>query len=218
MNRYLFVFYIIFYSATTYCQEQPGVTDRRYNPPIHSFGDFSISGSPNILLKTPNGVQFTGGIKLRAFVSKRISFDSDLVFGRDYIHGGPGLIGIPIWLIFWHSGDNEKDEGMSLQQFLLSAAFIALSAEHVSYHIPIKNATDVSPYVSWLRYKSSYKFGDYSNPDFAGEQFSFALGVEMNRYMKRFVLSPYAEVNVGYSDHIPGYNIGVYCGYYFPVK
>lgn len=74
------------------------------------------------------------------------------------------------------------------------------------------------PMLVCLRYKSSYKFGDYSNPDFAGEQFSFALGVEMNRYMKRFVLSPYAEVNVGYSDHIPGYNIGVYCGYYFPVK
>lgn len=217
MKTCLLVLTILYLSTSMYCQE-PATPKQTNMLPVHRFGDFSISGSANLLLKTPNGVQFAGGIKLRTFLSKKISFDSDLVFSRDYIHGGPGLIGIPIWLLFWHSGDNSDDEGMPIQNILLNAALILLSAEHVSYHIPVKNVLDISPYISLLRYKSSYKYGDYSNPDVAGEQFSFALGVELNKYLNRFVLSPYAELNVGYTDHIPGYNIGVYCGYYFPVR
>jgi len=44
---------------------------------------------------------------------------------------------------------------------------------------------------------------------------SFASGVQLNKYFGRFVLSPYAEYNIGYRNHIPGYNIGVYCGVHF---
>ena len=92
---------------------------------------------------------------------------------------------------------------------------MVLSAEHIAYHIPVKSILDISPYTSLLRYKSSYRYCDYTNPKYAGEQFSFALGVEINRYFNKFQFSPYVEYNVGYADHISGFNAGVYCGYYF---
>ena len=92
---------------------------------------------------------------------------------------------------------------------------MVLSAEHVAYHIPVNSTLDISPFMSLLRYKVSYKYGDYSNTKYAGEQFSFALGLEINKYLNRFQLSPYVEYNVGYADHISGFNTGVYCGYYF---
>ena len=109
------------------------------------------------------------------------------------------------------------DEG-DLQDFLFAVAAIALSFEHISYHIPVKDNLDISPYVSLLRYKYAYEHGNYSDNDFIGEQMSFASGVQINKYFGRFMLSPYAEYNIGYKDHIPGFNFGVYCGIYFPTK
>jgi hypothetical protein len=212
MNRSIIIFYFIFITSTIFCQQEPVVPYRKYSTPEHAFGDFSISGSPNILTNTPNDVQFAGGLKISAFVCKRISFDTDLVIGRDYFHAGPGIIGIPLWLLVLGNGI----EAESIGEFLLYGVFIALSAEHISYHIPVTEMIDISPYVSLLRYKYSYKYGYYyQDPHFAGQQFSYAVGVQMNKYYNRFVFSPYAEINVGYSDRVPGYNVGIYCGYYF---
>ena len=69
-----------------------------------------------------------------------------------------------------------------------------------------------------LKLKYSYKFDDHSDPDFAGEQYCFATGVQINKYFGRFVLSPYAEYNIGYKDHKYGMNIGVYLGIAFQDK
>jgi hypothetical protein len=189
----------------------------------HMSGDFSISASPNILFNTPNGTQAAGGFKMQLFISKRFSLDADLVFGKDYIHAGPGILGIPIMLLAGHSlmgneGITFGDGGESLTTFLFYIGAIVLSFEHISYHIPLKNETDISPYVSFLRYKSAYKTGNYSDPDYYGEQLSFASGIQINKYFGKFVLSPYAEFMVGYKDKLPGYNIGVYCGFHFPAK
>ena len=193
------------------------VNNQQFSRPVHAFGDFSISVSPDILFNTPNGLQFAGGLKLRMFMGKRISFDTDLVFGRDYAHGGPGIIGIPAWILVIGAFDSEGEE-RSFSELLFIAAAMALSAEHVSCHLPVKNSLDISPYLSLLRYKSAYEYGKYSNTNVTNEQLSFALGLEVNKYYNRFMLSPYIECNVGYVDHIPGINAGVYCGIYFPNK
>lgn len=189
----------------------------------HRSGDLIASASPNVLYNTPNGIQMAAGIKLQVFISKRFSLDADLVFGRNYVHAGPGLIGLPLGLIamgnVFVNGSALFDnyEG-SLIDFVFSLAAIAFSFEHISYHIPMKNNLDISPFLSLLRYKSAYEYGNYSNPDFIGEQFSFASGIQVNKYFGRFLVSPYAEYNVGYKDHIHGYNFGIYCGIHFPYK
>jgi hypothetical protein len=189
---------------------QPEVTKMQ-----HQSGDIILSVSPNILFNTPNGVQIAGGVKFQMFLSKRISFDADLVFGRDYLHTGPGIIGIPVGLLLGTGSEIESD---SFSDFLFYAAMIALSFEHISYNVPVKSDMDISPYISLLRYKYAYEHGNYSDPNVKGEQLSFALGLQLNKYFGRFVLSPYAEWNMGYMDHISGFNVGVYCGIYFPVK
>jgi hypothetical protein len=189
----------------------------------HRAGELIVSASPNILLNTPKGVQFAGGLKFQVFLGKRISIDADVVFGRDYIHAGPGIFGLPLCLIasdsFFRNQEFSFGDGEgSLTDFFFSVAIIAMSFEHISYHIPLKYYVDISPYLSLLRYKYAYVYSNPSDTEARGEQFSFASGVQLNKYFGRFVLSPYAEYNIGYKDHISGCNIGVYCGIYFPYK
>jgi|GEM_PF-908305 hypothetical protein len=177
----------------------------------HSSGQSILSFSPTVLLNTPNGVQLAGGIKYQLFVGNRLSMDADIVFSKDYFHFGPGLIGLPLLLL---SGDG-SDDFDSFGSFLFWLGAIALSFEHLSYHIPVNTDFDISPYVSVLRYKSSYEHNDLSNPDFIGEQLSFAFGVQICKYFGRFVFSPYSEWNVGYKDFKSRFNLGVYLGIYF---
>jgi hypothetical protein len=177
----------------------------------HSLGQSILSFSPTILLNTPNGVQLAGGIKFQLFFGKRLSIDADLVIGKDYFHLGPGIIGVPIGL--W--GLSLDNEDAPIRDFLFSVAAIALSFEHLSYHIPVNTDLDISPYVSLLRYKSSYEHNNLSDPDFIGEQLSFASGVQINKYYGKFVFSPYCEYNVGYKDLDSRFNMGIYLGIYF---
>jgi hypothetical protein len=177
----------------------------------HNSGQSILSFSPTVLLNTPNGVQLAGGIKYQLFVGERLSMDADIVFSKDYFHFGPGLIGLPLLLL---SG-SESDDFESFGSFLFWLGAIALSFEHLSYHIPVNTDFDISPYVSVLRYKSSYEHNDISNPDFIGEQLSFAFGAQICKYFGRFVFSPYGEWNVGYKDFNSRFNLGIYLGVYF---
>jgi hypothetical protein len=211
MNRFLIVFSFIILSPGVFSQEMYPAQNRKYTLPEYAFGDFSISVSPNLLCNTPNGMQLAGGLKMNAYICKWISFDADFVAGRDYFHFGPGIAGIPLFMLFLSGGIQENISGL----LLLEVFIIALSAEHVAGHIPIKEIIDFSPYVSLLRFKYSYKYGEYNSFDYAGDQVSYAIGIQLNKYFNRFYISPYAEVNAGYEDRIPGYNIGIYCGFYF---
>jgi hypothetical protein len=177
----------------------------------HNSGQSILSFSPTVLLNTPNGLQLAGGIKYQLFVGKRLSMDADIVFSKDYFHFGPGLLGLPLLLL---SG-SESDDFESFSSFLFWLGAIVLSFEHLSYHIPVNRDFDISPYVSVLRYKSSYEHNDLSNPDFIGEQLSFAFGVQICKYFGRFVFSPYGEWNVGYKDFNSRFNLGIYLGIYF---
>jgi hypothetical protein len=197
------------------CQTNIYKKGKNSNISYHSAGDFSISGSPNVLFRTPNGIQFGCGAKMRFFVGKRLSFDTDIVFSKDYFHAGMGLIGIPLALLCLGTA---SDEESSFSALLGAIAAVAISLEHTAYHIPISQLADVSPYVSLLRYKFAYEHGVYNDPNVVNEQFSCAAGFELNRYYYRFILAPYFEFNMGYRDHLPAFNTGVYLGYYFPVR
>jgi hypothetical protein len=192
----------------------PGLTAQEVQMPGHHAGQCILSASPTFLLNTPNGVQVAGGIKFQLFLGKRFSIDADMVFGRDYLHMSPAVIGVPIGLAGLSSGN----EDAPIKTFLFSAAALVLSLEHLSYHITVTPDLDISPYVSLLRFKYAYNRKKAMEPDFESEQLSFAGGVQINKYYGRFVFSPYAEYNIGYSDHISGFNVGIYLGIYFPGK
>jgi hypothetical protein len=106
---------ILFFALLTTCsisfsQFADVFTNQRYSTPDHVFGDITISVSPNLLFNTPNVFQMAGGLKLRMFMGKRVSFDTDIVFGRDYVHGGPGIIGIPAWILVFGSNNIESED------------------------------------------------------------------------------------------------------------
>jgi hypothetical protein len=174
----------------------------------HAFGDISLAGGPSAILNTsPYPSEFTGGIKMRVFMGEHFSFDTDLVFGKEYAHMGPGLIGLPLILL----GDYFESEDQSLGGFLVMAAMVVLSVEHFAYHHPVGENTDLSPYVSLLRFRQ------FNNVDFNTEGFDsrtcFALGLELNHYINHFLVSPFIEYSHSYSNDLQGLHFGVYLGY-----
>jgi hypothetical protein len=181
----------------------------------HFFGEKNFSVSPNVLASHDIGIIPAGGIKFQVFLSERISLDADLVIGNGYMHGGPGVIAIPFWLLFFNQSGFEFDGDGGLTEFLVMLAAGILSFEHVSYHIPLKNKWDLSPYVSLLRCRQVTPSGD---ADFEGIQLSFATGIQMDKYLGRFFISPYADYSIGYHDHISGFNAGIGVGISFPIK
>lgn len=203
MNKYIPCIILILCSLPLYAQE-----DKEMN---HVPGQSILSFSPTVLLNTPNGIQLAGGIKYQIFLGKRVSIDADILISKDYFHFGPGIIGLPIALL----GFTSDDEDSPLRSFLYSVAAVALSFEHLSYHIPVKSDLDISPYISLLRFKYSDLHHGTADAGFIDQQFSFATGIQVNKYYKRFVFSPYSEYNVGYEDFISRFNIGVYFGIYF---
>jgi hypothetical protein len=183
----------------------------------HSKGDVSISLSGNRIMNDPFGSQLAGGVKIRMFLGKRVSFDSDLVVGKNYVHFGPGIIGLPLWILGAELGFSSDEDG-SFGLFLFKLATMALSAEHIAYHFPVKNNTDISPFVSVLRFKQL----NIDDINTATEEIyahaSFVAGLELNQYFKRFVLSPNVEYNIAYDGYFKGFNFGINFGYYIPKK
>lgn len=221
MKRILIICFLVFtLSANSYSQFDYYVPKEQKieKVPIlsrHFKGEKTFSLSPNIIDTRSHGVTLAGGLKFQIFLSDRISLDADLVAGLRYLHGGPGVIALPYWLFSFKEEGVVFDGEGSFTMFLIMIAAGAMSFEHISYHIPIKNDLEVSPYISLLRFKQ-YTSADGIYDD--GGQLSFATGVQMDKYFGRFFISPYLEYNVGYRDGIGGINSGVGFGISFPAS
>jgi hypothetical protein len=179
----------------------------------HIKGDKTISLSSNFIDMATPGLKMAGGLKFQIFLSERISIDADLAVGKNYFHGGPGIIALPFWLISsTESGFVIEDtDGITMMLVVLAASM--LSFEHISYHLPLKNNWELSPYISLLRYRQYTPIDQTSNDT---DQLTFATGIQMDKYYGRLFISPYFEFNVGYSDGRPGINTGIGIGISFP--
>ncbi len=193
----------------------------------HIFRDYSVSLSPNILYHSYNKTQMAAGLKGRIFLTKRISIEADFIFGNDYIHYGPGIIGLPILagLLFTRDWDEYDDDynndwgsDNTLVEVLAGIGLVLLSIEHTAYHIPVNTKTELSPYISFLRFRTTPEahYLEIDSEVLRSTEASFALGLELNVYTSRFIISPYIEYNKTYHGNISGFFAGVYCGIYFP--
>jgi hypothetical protein len=181
----------------------------------HFSGQKTLSVSPNILVNNDFGTKIAGGVKFQVFLGSRVSLDADLVVGKDYIHTGPGIIALPFWLLFFNGSDVELADNGGFSDFLFMLAAGVLSFEHISYHIPLRKDWEITPYVSLLRFRQAIS----ASPESAVEgQFSFATGVQADKYIGRFFISPYAEYNIGYKDRISQFNAGIGFGILFPLR
>jgi hypothetical protein len=122
------------------------------------------------------------------FVGKRFSLDSDLIIGRNYSRFGPGIIGLPLWYFGTNLGFDSDHEDNSISNFLFLSAIMILSGEHFAYHIPVKNTTDISSYISLLRFKQMQDARNSENQDKMESSTCFALGIEINILRDLFCL------------------------------
>ncbi len=184
-------------------------------PPQHKAGDVTLFASSGYMsANSPFLSTFAGGLKLRMFLGKRVSFDSDMLFGYGHSQFGLGMLGIPVWIF----GTDIFDDG-SFESFMLAILLALTSAEHVAYHIQVNHKIDISPYVSLLR----LKFLDDKNTSQNSETqsytaSSFSPGLEVNMYFQKLVISPYIDYNIDYSGNFRGCNTGISIGYNFASK
>lgn len=218
MKKLLFTFSIFLLSVVMVAQIQDEPELLNSGQTVHSKIDVSISASPDILFNTLNGNIIAGGLKIRVFVGERFSFDSDIIFGRNFMQLAPGIIGIPAVLLGYELGFGTEEEDQTFAEFLIMGALIVLSVEHFAYHIPVKGYTDISPYVSLLRFRQFTNVANSENADGVEGSACFAVGLEVNKYFKKFILSPYADYSIGYSGPIRGFTCGINFGYYLSNK
>jgi hypothetical protein len=211
MKQYMLTFALILVSVILTGQDSLITDTLPTGKTFHVYKDAAIAFAPTFRYSTPEGGSMAGTLKMRMFLGKRISFDSEITFGKDYVTFGPGLLGIPCWLLLFPS----LDEEMSFNEMIGVAILAALTAEHTAYHIPLKKYTDLSPYISLLKFKTYYGSYKDAHPYTSVEdQVCFAIGIELNKYFNKIVLSPYIEYNQGYGDSHGFMYAGVYLGFY----
>jgi hypothetical protein len=218
MKMLLLTFTIFLLPVVLVGQKQEIPDQLNSSQTVHSKKDFSISASPGILFNTPKGNIIAGGLKIRVFVGKRFSFDSDIMLGQNFMQLAPGIIGIPAILFGNELGFGSGEGDNTFTEFIIIGMLMVLSVEHVAYHIPVKGYTDISPYVSLLRFRQFTNVANSENADGVEGSACFAVGLEVNKYFKNFILSPYADYSMGYSGTIRGFTCGINFGYYFSHK
>lgn len=222
MKKLLLISWMCLISLDFFGQSSNEQKTQNLNATSHSFRDVNISLiTPNVLYDSQAGTLIGGGLKLRMFVSRRFSFDSDLIVGRDFLHYGPGIVGLPLWCIAASSGINfNSDDGQyqSLAGFLMIGVIMILSGEHFAYHIPVNSNTEISPYLSILRFKQLKNVQGPNNSVVNGVNYNCAIGIEINQYIKRFIVSPYIDYEMAYNGTGHGINIGFSLGYCFYAK
>jgi hypothetical protein len=211
MKQYILIFAFILVSVMLTGQDSLRTDTLPTGRTFHVYRDVGIAFAPTYRYSASEGASVAGTFKMRMFLGKRFSFDSEITAGKDYLTFGLGLLGIPCWLALSSPGEGEQSGD---QLVLLAAVFAALTAEHVAYHIPLKKYTDLSPYISLLKFQTYYGSYKDAHPDTYGEQVCFALGIELNKYFNKVVLSPYVEYNQGYGNPHGFMYAGVYLGFY----
>ncbi|WP_163324487.1 hypothetical protein [Draconibacterium mangrovi] len=187
---------------------------------LHSKRDFSIFVSTGYLsANNPYNSSLSGGIKMRMFLGERFSFDSGFLIGEDHSQWGIGTIGLPLWMLgMGVLADEEDDIGTEFWTFVFFGLTMLLSSEHIAYHIPTHNNIEISPYVSFLRFKQFSNVVSPEHPDGYDGATCFALGMELNTYFNKFIVAPYVDYNIAYSGNFRGFNVGINLGYYLPTK
>jgi hypothetical protein len=203
------------YSQFEYYTPKDTIRENTEYPGRHQYGDMQLSLSPNIIVNPESGVRAAGGINFQIFLGRNFSLDADLLIGKNYIHGGPGVIAIPFWLFFFSASEPFLEDAGSIENLFIMVAVGILSLEHTSYHIRLSDDLEISPYISLLRYRIDLRKTENHTQN---GQFVFATGIHIDKYIGRFYISPYAEYNIGYRDKLSGFNTGVGIGISFAGK
>ncbi len=201
------IIFLIFFGCFASAQENISLDSVQKVNTRHLDGDWYFGAAPVMIRNShnfPSGMVM--GLKSRVFIGEHFSFDADIVFGRDYRHMSLGVIGLTVGLIntiFFWKDDKQPD--------IFFGILMLLAVEHFAYHGKLGANTDISPYVSLLRYTALKRSSLTDNPK--EEQNGFAIGIELNQYKNRFSISPFIEYYHSYSSRYNSVQFGIYLGY-----
>lgn len=217
MRRYLFLLTcLLFIVGNLHSQFQYYVPKEPDKEPVvvypgHDKGEKRFSLFPAVVTGSGIGAKMAGGLSFQIFLGERVSLDTELSIGKDYIQAGPGVIAIPFWVLFFSESDMFADNNLGLEEYLFMMAAGVLSLEHFSFHIPLKKDLEISPYISLLSFRGNPQSIDMKD----GSHATFATGIHLNKSYGRLFVSPFAEYSVGYTSHISRFSAGVGFGVSF---
>jgi len=172
----------------------------------HSPRDFILQLAPTYVYREDAFPRITGSINMQYFLARNVSVNGNLSLGQDYLHLGPGLLGIPLLSL---GGFNR----LNTDEYILLFIVIVGSFENISFHFPVSRNLDISPYFSLLRFQYLYEKPSSKYDDFS---LSFAMGSRLNVYFTDYwMISPYIEYTRTYGSGLDGLQGGVYLSYYF---
>jgi len=203
----LTTFLLFFILILLQLKSQDLVYEGKDIPFTYSPRDFILELSPNYVYREDVFPSITGSINMQYFVARNVSINGNLSVGQDYIHFGPGLLGIPLMSLGGFRNWLEIDE------FLMLLIIMVGSFENTSFHFPVGSNLDISPYFSLLRFQYLYEPPTSRYNDFS---LSFALGSRLNIFFSdHWMISPYLEYTRTYLSGLDGLQGGIYIGYYF---
>jgi hypothetical protein len=218
MNAIKYIFLLLLTLIFWQCQAQ--YRTRNYYSYLYEQGNISLGVGPVVLVDTKAGSPYAGAFSMQYFLGSRYCVKTDLVIGNNYVHMGPGLLGIPFWLIFNYSKPSEnyfynlsdlREMAFEVMSFII---FTTLSFEQMSYHIPLSKNSDVAPTISLLRL--TFQPSDTNKLTYdSGTHLGGVIGCRYNHYLGRFVFSPYAEYAMFYDNNRYSFNLGITASYLF---
>ena len=220
MNTIKSTFLLVLTCVILQSQAQNPFTHRYRS--LYEPGNFSLGIGPVLLVNTGAGAPYAGTLTMQYFLGSRFCLKSDLVIGENYVHMGPGLLGIPLWMLFNSGSPSEHyfysvtDLRDLLFEVVSFVVFTTLSFEQMSYHIPITAKSDISPSLSLLRLTIQASEGNrLMLDDEGGSHIGGAVGCRYNHYLGQVIFSPYAEYAMFYDNDVYNFNLGVTVAYLF---
>ena len=197
-----------FYMGVFWLFSLPGLTQQVVNSDstysLNGPGDIHLQVSPDLMFFNGSDMKFAGGLKLEYFFSRKIGFNGVLTIGNNCGYFNMGIISIPIFLIL--KGPDEV-EFESFEEFLLRLLLIVTVFESPAIHFPINDRSDISLNLSVLRFRWTPEEVESNTIQVAA-----AAGLQINLQIGKFMLSPFGDVSVGYSDFKSVITTGVLFG------
>ncbi|KPK85883.1 MAG: hypothetical protein AMS27_06405 [Bacteroides sp. SM23_62_1] len=204
----IFSFFLVL--SNIYLDAQDMVYEGKKLSLPYSPRDFILGLAPNYVYREDAFPRITGSLNMQYFIARNVSINGNISLGQDYAHFGPGILGVP-WMALgtfqtWFSSDD----------FLMLFLIMAGSFENTSFHFPVGNNLDLSPYFSLLRFQYLYEPPVSRFNDFSG---GLALGSKLNIILSdHWIIAPYIEYTRTYISGHDGIQGGFYAGYYFKSK
>ena len=143
------------------------------------------------------------GISMQLFVSDNFSFNSNIIFGENYIHVPIGIAAISLAAF---SGNADCCTNIGYSDDFFEYLFMLLFSEGFSFHLEIADNFVISPYFNPLGFDYWFEKNNLSECLI----FTGSAGVKFNFFAtEKFIISPFAGYKTSYVYWDRGFSFGL---------